>query len=42
MNKIDRVNAAIKGKPVDRLPFSFWYHFGLHHTPGDIFAQAEL
>ena len=42
MTKIERINAALKGKAVDRLPYSFWYHFGLHHTPGDIFAQTEL
>ncbi len=42
MTKIERVNAAVKGKEVDRVPFSFWYHFGLHHKPGEVFAEAEL
>lgn len=42
MTKIERVNAAIKGKEVDRVPVSFWYHFGLHHLPGEVFAEAEL
>lgn len=26
MNKIERLEAAIAGKPVDRIPFSVWYH----------------
>ena len=42
MSKIERINAAVEGKDVDRIPFSFWYHFGLHHKPGKVFAEAEL
>ncbi len=28
MNKIERVSAVLKGSWPDRLPVSFWYHFG--------------
>jgi uroporphyrinogen decarboxylase len=42
MNKIERVLNALKGKEVDRPPFSFWYHFGLQHLPGNAHAQAEI
>lgn len=27
MNKIERVRAALRGEPVDRIPASFWFHF---------------
>ena len=33
MNKIERVRAALAGKPVDRAPFTVWYHFGNQHAP---------
>lgn len=33
---------ALKGGEVDRPPFSFWYHFGLHHMPGRKHAEAEI
>ncbi|MBI2162738.1 MAG: uroporphyrinogen decarboxylase, partial [candidate division NC10 bacterium] len=42
MTKIERVRAALAGKPVDRPPFSVWYHFGLQHLPGRALAEAEL
>jgi uroporphyrinogen decarboxylase len=42
MNKIDRINSAINGTEVDRIPFSIWYHFGLQHLPGEAIAAAEL
>ncbi len=42
MNKIERVTGALKGEDVDRPPFSFWYHFGLQHMPGDRHAAAEI
>ena len=42
MTKIERINRAIKGKEVDRIPFSVWYHFGLQHLPGETLAEAEL
>ena len=28
MNKIERVRATLAGRPVDRAPFTVWYHFG--------------
>lgn len=30
------------GERVDRPPFSFWYHFGLQHMPGEAIAAAHL
>ena len=42
MTKIDRINNAIQGKKVDRVPFSVWYHFGLQYLPGEAIAEAEL
>jgi uroporphyrinogen decarboxylase len=42
MTKIDRVRAALAGKPVDRPPFSLWYHFGIQHGPGERSAQVHL
>ncbi|HET9531663.1 MAG TPA: uroporphyrinogen decarboxylase family protein [Blastocatellia bacterium] len=42
MNKIERVNHALRGEEVDRPPFSFWYHFGLQHMPGRKHAEAEI
>ncbi len=42
MNKIERVASALEGQEVDRLPFSFWYHFGLQHMPGRKHAEAEI
>src|SRR5438105_2538314 len=42
MNKIERVDAALLGKEVDRPPFSFWYHFGLQHSNGEHHAEAEI
>jgi uroporphyrinogen decarboxylase len=42
MNKIQRVQAALKGEDLDRPPFSFWYHFGLQHASPDRSAQAHI
>jgi uroporphyrinogen decarboxylase len=42
MTKIERINRAITGQEVDRVPFSIWYHFGLQHLPGEAIAKAEL
>jgi uroporphyrinogen decarboxylase len=42
MNKLERINAALTGNNLDRLPFSFWYHFGLQHTSAEQLAQAHL
>ena len=32
MNKIERMQATLAGKPVDRPPFTIWYHFGNQHA----------
>jgi len=42
LNKIERITNALKGKEVDRPPFSFWYHFGLQHMPARKHAEAEI
>ncbi len=42
MNKIERVTQALAGGEVDKLPFGFWYHFGLQHMPGRKHAEAEI
>lgn len=42
MNARDRVLAAIEGRPVDRPPFSVWYHFASLHLPPAALAEQEL
>lgn len=44
MNKSQRVEAAIKGQPVDRIPFSVWYHMsGVDQDPVSLAeTTAEL
>ena len=42
MNKIERVRAALAGRPVDRAPFTVWYHFGNQHAPAERTAQVHL
>lgn len=42
MTKVERVRAAVAGRPVDRPPFSIWYHFGLQHASAERTAQAHL
>lgn len=42
MNKIERVRAAIAGKPVDRVPASFWFHFPKDQAQGKESVQAHL
>jgi uroporphyrinogen decarboxylase len=42
MNRIERLRAAIAGQPVDRPPFTVWYHFGLQHAPAEDTARAHL
>jgi uroporphyrinogen decarboxylase len=41
MTSVERVRAALAGRPVDRPPFSLWYHFGLQHAPAERTAQAH-
>jgi uroporphyrinogen decarboxylase len=38
----ERVDRAMRGDPVDRPPFTFWYHFRLHNFPGERHAAATL
>lgn len=42
MNKLERVRAALAGRPVDRAPFTVWYHFGTQHAPAERVAQVHL
>jgi uroporphyrinogen decarboxylase len=42
LNKIERVRAALAGRPVDRAPFTVWYHFGTQHAPAERAAQVHL
>src|SRR5689334_21336328 len=42
MTPIERLRAAVRGQPVDRAPFTIWYHFGLQHAPAERTAQAHL
>jgi uroporphyrinogen decarboxylase len=42
VNKIERVRAALAGRPVDRAPFTVWYHFGTQHAPAERTAQVHL
>lgn len=38
----ERVDAALAGKPVDRPPFTLWYHFGLESKGPEAHARATL
>jgi len=42
MSKLERVKAVLQGDRVDRLPFTFWHHFGLEKLPGEKHAEATL
>jgi len=42
MDKIERLRATLAGKPVDRPPFSIWYHFGNQHASPQRTAQVHL
>ncbi|SRR5712692_3697709 len=37
-----RVDRALRGEDVDRIPFTFWHHFGLEKYPASKHAQATL
>jgi uroporphyrinogen decarboxylase len=45
MTRYERVEAAFRGEPVDRVPISFWQHFPAHdHAPAslaDVTAQYQ-
>ncbi|HXI21052.1 MAG TPA: uroporphyrinogen decarboxylase family protein, partial [Gemmatimonadales bacterium] len=36
------MRAALAGQPVDRAPFTVWYHFGTQHAPAERAAQVHL
>ncbi len=41
--KRERLQAAIAGEPVDRVPFSFWYHFlDVKDKAGEQFIASEI
>ena len=42
MNKIERVDAALKGAAVDRVPVSFWGHSYLKEWSAEELAEATL
>jgi uroporphyrinogen decarboxylase len=42
MSSKERVDRALRGQDVDRVPFTLWHHFGLEKSPGDRQAQATL
>ena len=42
MTKVERVRATLAGRPVDRPPFSIWFHFGNQHLPAERTAQVHL
>jgi uroporphyrinogen decarboxylase len=42
VTKIERVRAALSGAPVDRTPFTVWYHFGLQHASPERVVQAHV
>ena len=42
MSKIERVQAALRGDPVDRPPFTFWFHYDPDRVAGWPAAEAHL
>lgn len=42
ITKRQRVEAAIRGEVLDRVPFTFWYHFHLNPPTGEGMAAAEV
>ncbi len=42
MDRAERMRATLAGKPVDRPPFSIWYHFGNQHASPERTAQVHL
>jgi uroporphyrinogen decarboxylase len=42
MNKIERVAAVLEGNQPDRLPVSFWYHFGPDCVSGPRAVEAHI
>ena len=42
MNKIERLDAVLKGRRPDRAPVSFWYHFSEECAAGRAAVQAHV
>jgi uroporphyrinogen decarboxylase len=42
MNKIERLDAVLKGSRPDRAPVSFWYHFGEGCVAGNAAVEAHV
>ena len=42
MNKVERLTNAFNGKPVDRVPFSFWYHYQNDRLGNDNGLKAHM
>ena len=42
MTKVERAKAAVHGERVDRVPFTYWHHFGLEKQPGERHAEATI
>lgn len=42
MTKSERIQTAIRGEAVDRVPYSLWYHFRTNPPAGETLANAEL
>jgi uroporphyrinogen decarboxylase len=42
MTPRERVDRALAGKPLDRPPFTLWYHFGLEKKGPEAHAEATL
>ena len=41
-SKIERIQAALRGQPVDRPPYSFWFHYPCDQVAGRPAAEAHL
>jgi uroporphyrinogen decarboxylase len=42
MNHVERVAAVIEGRPTDRAPLSFWYHFRPEQIAGPAAVEAHI
>jgi uroporphyrinogen decarboxylase len=42
MTRMERIDAALKGQEVDRVPISFWRHFYLQERDAGLLAEALL
>jgi len=42
MDKIERISAFLEGRQPDRLPISFWYHFGPEAISGPKAVEAHI